>query len=171
MLSLKPKMAAEATILRIWQATRDSNPQHSVLETDALPVELVAFIWFRAQKYTAPQILNQAFICLITVFNYGPFKGEQLCHYLLLKQLVYHSKFSDYPIKTESSSVFIVLFRCYRTREPICRFQTSKGTLISIRAITILLNPATIYSNAYFICHILKFFWPSALYSLKIRRL
>jgi hypothetical protein len=52
-------MAAEATILRIWQATRDSNPQHSVLETDALPIELVAFTWFRAQKYTAPQGLNQ----------------------------------------------------------------------------------------------------------------
>jgi hypothetical protein len=54
-------MAAEATILRIWQATRDSNPQHSVLETDALPIELVAFTWFRAQKYTAPQDINQEF--------------------------------------------------------------------------------------------------------------
>ena len=27
-----------------WQARRDSNPQHSVLETDALPLELLAYI-------------------------------------------------------------------------------------------------------------------------------
>ena len=27
-----------------WQGQKDSNPQHSVLETDALPIELLAYV-------------------------------------------------------------------------------------------------------------------------------
>jgi hypothetical protein len=30
--------------LLVWQARRASNPQPSVLETDALPIELLAYI-------------------------------------------------------------------------------------------------------------------------------
>lgn len=36
---VKPLM----TYKKIWQAMRDSNPQPSVLETDALPIEPIAF--------------------------------------------------------------------------------------------------------------------------------
>ena len=33
----------DATPVKKWQATRDSNPQPSVLETEALPIELVTY--------------------------------------------------------------------------------------------------------------------------------
>ena len=33
----------QAFLLKKWQARRDSNPQHSVLETDALPIELLTY--------------------------------------------------------------------------------------------------------------------------------
>ena len=29
-----------------WQGQKDSNPRHSVLETDALPAELYPYIWW-----------------------------------------------------------------------------------------------------------------------------
>ncbi len=33
----------QAFYFKIWQVRRDSNPQHSVLETDALPIELLTY--------------------------------------------------------------------------------------------------------------------------------
>ena len=39
---LKP-VHETALLAESWQARRDSNPQPSVLETDALPLELLAF--------------------------------------------------------------------------------------------------------------------------------
>ncbi len=38
--SIDNKKASIAAGFFIWQGRRDSNPQHSVLETDALPIEL-----------------------------------------------------------------------------------------------------------------------------------
>jgi hypothetical protein len=35
----------------------------------------VAFIWFRAQKDTAPHNVNQVLICVIHDFNYHPISG------------------------------------------------------------------------------------------------
>jgi hypothetical protein len=37
----------------VWQARRDSNPQHPVLETGALPLELLAYTPFAARDYLA----------------------------------------------------------------------------------------------------------------------
>ncbi|VXB58151.1 hypothetical protein ENHYD8BJ_80099 [Enhydrobacter sp. 8BJ] len=49
-LSLKRILLLEysvyANLTKMWQAMRDSNPQHSVLETDALPIELIAYVEF-----------------------------------------------------------------------------------------------------------------------------
>ena len=59
----KPKTAAEAAIWKYWQARRDSNPQHPVLETGALPIELLAYTHsIRAANVTQEASNNQVLI-------------------------------------------------------------------------------------------------------------
>ena len=41
-----------AYTLKEWHARKDSNPQLSVLETDALPIELLAYACFKTQLNT-----------------------------------------------------------------------------------------------------------------------
>src|SRR5690606_20190351 len=45
-----------------WQARRDSNPQPSVLETDALPIELLACA--RRERRAFPYLLSRCTVCL-----------------------------------------------------------------------------------------------------------
>ena len=40
-LACQPKLASRSIASEGWQVRRDSNPQPSVLETDALPIELL----------------------------------------------------------------------------------------------------------------------------------
>ena len=158
-------MAAEATILRIWQATRDSNPQHSVLETDALPVELVAFIWFRAQKDTAPYPFKQGINLLNSWFYPLPLKGRQLCHYPLLNQPLIHLIFIDFHIYLHKliRNVFlkhIIRPSFYRSSTFLSRKYKPLITLISLTA------KFSTFKHLF-----IKFFWPFTAHSLKIPRL
>ena len=42
-LARQPKLTALASVSEGWQARRESNPQPPVLETGALPIELLAY--------------------------------------------------------------------------------------------------------------------------------
>lgn len=46
----------------LWQARRDSNPQHSVLETDALPLELLTYQLGRSLAFKFYFLVNCMFI-------------------------------------------------------------------------------------------------------------
>ena len=41
----EPKLTVRLGVSEGWQVRRDSNPQPSVLETDALPIELLTCAW------------------------------------------------------------------------------------------------------------------------------
>ena len=46
-----------------FQARKDSNPQHSVLETDALPLELLTYLYYKASITKALIIQNLFCLC------------------------------------------------------------------------------------------------------------
>ncbi len=66
-------------IMIFWQARRDSNPQQPVLETGALPIELLAYLFnmqapgFKASS-TAFLVLRMRFTVFTIFFILNPFR-------------------------------------------------------------------------------------------------